>query len=80
MAILNTRLCEKKDESGNWVPFNFLDLRKGDIFRLFDTGQTIVEVGTPNIALGDTYLADKEGTDDKIPTILCDVIEEAVNA
>lgn len=53
-----------------WKPIKFVDIRKGDTFRLFDTGMKIkIEDGTPNLALSDPYV--KDGVD----TIRCEEIK-----
>ncbi len=40
----------------SWVPVNFMELKTGDIFRMFDDpGTDAIENGEPLIALGDSY-------------------------
>jgi len=55
-----------------WKPYDFMDLKKGDIFRLFDEDDDPVEIGTPNIATGDAFL-----NDDEIGSIDCELYEES---
>lgn len=54
-----------------WKPYNFMDLKKGDIFRLFDEGDDPAEIGAPCIALNDAFL-----NDDQIGTIDCEFYYE----
>lgn len=44
-----------KDE---WVSISFMELQKGDVFRLFDdmTEPDPIETGDPLVAMGDPYL------------------------
>ena len=40
-----------------WTTINFIELQKGDLFRMFDDpADNPVETGEPYVALGDSYL------------------------
>lgn len=54
-----------------WKPYNFMDLKKGDIFRLFDEDDNPIEIGSPYIAIGDAYLNKA-----KVGSINCETYEE----
>lgn len=45
-----------------WIPYNFMDLKVGDVFKLFDDlGDESVEKGLPNVAVGDAFMKDGIG-------------------
>ncbi len=62
----DTRRTERLRKN-KWEPCNFMDLKKGDIFRLFDDGENPIEIGQPYIATSDAYL-----NVDKIGAVKCD--------
>jgi hypothetical protein len=51
------RRCEKKID-GIWTPTAFLDLKKGDVFRLFEDDDTLVDGDEETVATGDAYVSD----------------------
>lgn len=65
------RLTERLDMKDlKWKPCDFMDLKKGDIFRLFDDGDDPEETGNPTIATNDVFL-----NEDKIGSINCEPYE-----
>jgi len=47
-------------EGNDWVPCKFMSLKKGDIFKLFDSGEDPIETGNPNIATSDAYIGQNQ--------------------
>ena len=52
MAV-QLRRCERFNGKDKWFPCLAKDIKKGDVFRLFDEGETIIETGEPTFALSD---------------------------
>jgi hypothetical protein len=49
------RRCEKKDATGQWVDVAFRDLKKGDVFRLFEPDGRLVDGDEEVTAASDAY-------------------------